>query len=145
MTTQSTPSAAVSLSNLTNIIDHIESEHYKSQGTPNYLSGLVDLFSESLNSYEQAGGNPAELGLAVKASEVLVNAVADILSSGYHTNPVVCPFWFVSTVGKIVTDIADITERLDEGSYGDDVCSRFNAFVGNMEDLTHETKYAPKV
>ena len=145
MTTQSTPSTAVSLSNLTNIVDYIGTDHYKSQGTPNYLSGLVDQFSESLDSYGQAGGNPAELGLAVKASEVLVNAVTDILDSGYHTKPFVCTEWFVSTVGKIVMNIADITESLDEGSYGDDVCSRFNAFFGNMEDLTQETKYAPKV
>lgn len=145
MTNQSPSAVNLLSSNLTNIINYISSDHYKSQGTPNYLSGLVDLFSESLDSYVAAGGDPVDLPLGVRASEVLVNAVADLLASDYHMKPIVDTEWFMSTVDEMVTNIAAITERLDEGSYGDDLCDRFNAFVVNMEDLTDETEYAPKV
>jgi len=120
---------------MTEIINYISSDHYKSQGTPNYLSGLVDLFSESLDSYALAGGDPVDLPLGVRASEVLATAVIDLLNSDYHMKPFVDTEWLMDTIGAAVMNIAAITESLDEGSYGVDLCDRFNAFMVEVEQL----------
>ena len=123
----------LAISNLTATIDYVDSCRRIHAVTPGWLSGQVDVFTQSLDSYVIAGGDPADLPLAVRASEVLVKAVVDLLDSGYHSQPFVDTEWFVDTLSQVVLNVSAITESLDEGSYGDDLCDRFNAFMVRAE------------
>ena len=125
----------LAVSNLTETIGYIDSVRRIHAVTPNWLAGQVDVFSQSLDSYVLAGGDPADLPLGVRASEVLVKAVADLLDSGYHLKPFVDTEWFMDTLNQVVLNVSAITESLDEGSYGDDLCDRFNAFAVKVEQL----------
>jgi hypothetical protein len=123
----------LAVSNLAATIDYVDSCRRIHAVTPNWLAGQVDVFSQSLDSYVLAGGDPADLPLGVRASEVLVKAVADLLDSGYHLKPFVDTEWFMDTLNEVVLNVSAITESLDEGSYGVDLCDRFNAFMVRAE------------
>jgi len=125
----------LAVSNLTATIDYVDSCRRIHAVTPNWLAGHVDVFSQSLDSYVLAGGDPADLPLGVRASEVFVKAAVSLLDSGYHLKPFVDTEWFMDVVGEVVMNIAAITESLDEGSYGNDLCDRFNAFAVKVEQL----------
>ena len=128
----------LAVANLTATIEYIDSNRRMDAVTPGWLTVQVDAFIQSLDSYVVAGGDPADLPLGVRASEVLVNAVASLLDSGYCFQPFVDTEWFMDTVGTVVRNIIAITESLDEGSYGDDLADRFNAFMVRAERLEDE-------
>ena len=123
----------LAISNLNDTINTIKSQ--ASFITPAWIDAQVQNFCASLDSYVVAGGDPATLPLATRASETLVNAVAGLLVSDYHMKPFVCEEWYVSTMERIVMDVHAITESLDEGSYGQDLCDRMNAFIVQTEEF----------
>jgi len=128
----------LAVSNLTATIEYIDSNRRMDAVTPGWLTVQVDAFIKSLDSYVIAGGDPADLPLGVRACEVLVNAVVSLLDSGYCFQPFVDTEWFMDTIGAVVSNIIAITESLDEGSYGDDLADRFNAFMVQAEQLEDE-------
>ena len=123
----------LAVSNLLATIDTIKSSTDFVATTPGWLVGQIHSFSESLDSYCIAGGDPSELSFSVRACEVLVTAVADLLDSGYHLKPFVDEDFFFHTLHDIVDDITAITESLGEPCYGSDVCDRWNAFIVKAE------------
>lgn len=128
----------LALSNLAETIEYIDSCRRIHAVTPYWLAGQVDVFIQSLDSYVIAGGDPADLPLGVRASEVLVKAVIDLLDSGYCFQPFVDTEYVMDLLSDVVTNICAITESLDEGSYGDDLADRFNAFMVQAEQLEDE-------
>ena len=123
----------LAVSNLTATINTIKSSDAFGATTPNWLMTQVDAFSESLDSYVIAGGDPSELSFSVRACEVLVTAVADLLDSGYHLKPFVDEDWFFNRMDAIVLDVNAIAESLGEPCYGSDLCDRWNAFIVKAE------------
>ena len=125
----------LAVSNLTATINTIKSSDRLGATTPGWLESQVDSFSESLDSYCTAGGDPSELSLAIRACEVLSIAVRGLLESGYHLKPFVDEDWFYDRMNAIVLDVNAIAESLGEPCYGSDLCDRWNAFID--QDLDH--------
>ena len=130
----STQSRLASDSLVSTIIAIKDSEGFGAT-TPVWLGSQVDSFSESLDSYCIAGGDPSELSYTTHAIEVLVNAVIGLLDSGYHLKPFVDEDWFYDRMNAIVLDVNAIAESLGEPCYGSDLCDRWNAFID--QDLDH--------
>lgn len=128
----------LALSNLAETIEYIDSCRRIHAVTPYWLTGQVEVFTANLDSYVIAGGDPADLPLGVRACEVLVKAVIDLLDSGYCFQPFVDTEYVMDLLSEVVTNICAITESLDEGSYGDDLADRFNAFMVQAEQLEDE-------
>ena len=81
------------------------------------------------------GGDPADLPQSVRACEVLVNAVASLLDTDRYEFVKWDREWYMTTVAEMVVDVYAITESLEEGCYGVDLCDRMNAFMVKVEQL----------
>ena len=123
----------LAVSNMSDTINTIKNTYRLRAITPNWLMGQVDVFSESLDSYVIAGGDPSELSLSIRACETLSIAVVTLLGSGWHLKPYVDEHFF-HMMGEVVININAITESLGQPCYGADLCDRWNAFVVQSED-----------
>ena len=101
--------------------------------TPVWLGSQVDAITEALDSYADAGGDPSELSLSVRACEVMVYAVLRLLDSGYHLKPFVDEVWFFDRMEALVSAVNEITETLGEPCYGASLCVDWNYFQVQSE------------
>ena len=95
----------------------------------------IERLAAIMDSYVVAGGDPADLPQSVRACEVLVNAVASLLDTDRYEFVKWDREWYMTTVAEMVVDVYAITESLEEGSYGVDLCDRMNAFMVKVEQL----------
>ena len=95
----------------------------------------IERVAAIMDSYVLAGGDPADLPQCVRACEVLVNAVASLLDTDRYEFVKWDREWYMTTVAEMVMDVYAITESLEEGSYGVDLCDRMNAFMVRVEQL----------
>ena len=103
--------------------------------TVHMLQSHITDIVKSIDSYVIAGGDPVDLPQSVRTCEILVKSVSALLDTHRYEFVKWDREWYMSTVGEMVTDVASITESLEEGSYGDDLCDRYNAFAVMVEQL----------
>ena len=99
------------------------------------LQFQIERLAAIMDSYVVAGGDPADLPQSVRACEVLVNAVASLLDTDRYEFVKWDREWYMTTMAEMVVDVYAITESLEEGSYGVDLCDRMNAFMVKVEQL----------
>ena len=132
---KSNTQSPLAIANFIASIDAIKASDAFGSTTPNWLQGQVQTIAKSLALYLNDGGDPTTLPQGVRASEILVNSVAGVLESDYISRPFVDDEWFHDTVNCLVLDVYAITELLGEGSYGLDLCDRYNAFAVQTAEL----------
>ena len=106
--------------------------------TVHMLQSYITDIVKSIDSYVIAGGDPVDLPKSVRTCEILVKSVSALLDTHRYEFQKWDREWYMSTVGEMVTDVASITESLEEGSYGDDLCDRYNAFAVMVDRLEDE-------
>ena len=109
-----------------------------SRPTVHMLQSHITDIVKSIDSYVIAGGDPVDLPQAVRTCETLVKGVTALLDTHRYEFQKWDREWYMSTVGEMVMDVASITESLDEGCYGSDLCDRYNAFAVMVDRLEDE-------
>ena len=112
------------LSNLVATIGRINDSHARQSVTPNWLLGQVKDFSDSLDSYIVAGGEPSEMLWTIHFCKSLVTVTTALLGG----SPVVED---LQTMKEVVIHITAITETLGQSAFGDNLDCRWHGFIVN--------------
>jgi len=109
------------LSNLIATIGHINSAHATSSVTAAWLLGQVKDFSDGLDSYIAAGGEPSEMLWTIHFCKSLVTATTELLHVDVD----------YETMKEVVAYVTAITETLGQSGYGDNLDCRWHGFIVN--------------
>ena len=130
----------LAVSNLTATINHISDTLASASVSPAWLITQVNEFSDSLDSYVIAGGDPSELLGSFHFSRTLVDATIALLGSGFHresivdedcTVPHVDEDYTIQIIKELVMDVSAITETLGCSAFGDNLECRWHGFIVN--------------
>ena len=119
----------LAVSNLTATINRINDAMAQKSVTPNWLQGQVNEFSEALDSYVIAGGDPARMLGSVFFGRTLSDATVDVLNSGFHRKPFVDEDYIIQILKEVVLDVSAITETLGCSAFGDNLECRWHGFI----------------
>lgn len=144
MTTQST--AAVNL--LSTLVAQISKMREVSKLGPvkclHHADHRLDVLDAYLAAYQAAGNKVADLQCSENLSHsmvMMVRTICDIEYWGKTAMSERVQYRLLQVVNKVVA----LSEMMDESCYGLDASDVLTAFNVQTEDLTQETKYAPKV
>jgi len=109
------------LSNLVDIIGRINDARYQQSVAPTWLLGQVKEFSDALDSYIAAGGEPTNTLWTVHFCKSLVTATSELLvANGDY-----------ETMKDVVVYIFAIAETLGQTSFSDSLDCRWHGFIVN--------------
>jgi len=114
------------LSNLVATIGRINNAHARQSVAPAWLLGQVKDFSDSLDSYIAAGGEPSEMLWTIHFCKSLVTVTTRVLGSG-----AVSDGCYMETMKEVVIHITAITESLGQSAFGDNLDCRWHGFIVN--------------
>ncbi len=107
------------LSNLIATIGRINDVRAQQSVAPAWLLGQVKEFSDSLDSYITAGGEPSEMLWTIHFCKSLVTATTELLvASGDY-----------ETMKEVVVYVAAITEALGHTSFSDTLDCHWHGFI----------------
>ena len=121
----------LAMSNLTTIIHRINDTLALGSVTPAWLLGQVKEFSDGLDSYVVAGGDPYKQLWSLHFCRVLSDATVKVLRSGYHRQAFVDEDYIIQTMKEVVMDVAAITETLGHSAFGDNLECSWHGFIVN--------------
>ena len=130
----SVPSTQLELaeSNLTATINRISNAFaipLSPSVTPYWLLTQVNEFSESLDSYVIAGGDPYKQLWSLHFCKVLSDATVEVLRGDYHRKPFVDEDYIIQIMKEVVMDVAAITETLGHSAFGDNLECSWHGFI----------------
>ena len=109
------------LSNLVATIGRINDAHARHSVTAEWLLGQVKEFSDGLDSYITAGGDPTQMLWTIHFCKSLVNVTIDLLAESGECE----------TMKEVTAYVIDITDTLGRSSFGDYLDSRWHGFILN--------------
>ena len=120
----------LAVSNLTATINRINGAMAPwSAVTPYWLLTQVNEFSESLDSYVVAGGDPYKQLWSLHFCKVLSNATVELLRGDYHCKSFVDEGYIIQIMKEVVLGVSAIAETLGHSAFGDNLECSWHGFI----------------
>lgn len=114
------------LSNLIATIGRINDVRAQQPVAPAWLLGQVKEFSDSLDSYVIAGGEPSETLWTIHFCKSLAIVTTGLLGTGVMREED-----YIETMKEVVTYVIGITETLGHSAFSDNLDCRWHGFIVN--------------
>ena len=122
----------LAMSNLTATINRINDAMAPwSAVTPYWLLTQVNEFSESLDSYVIAGGDPYKQLWSLHFCKVLSDATVEVLRGDYYRKTFVDEDYIIQIMKEVVAEVSAIAETLGHSAFGDNLECSWHGFIVN--------------
>ena len=122
----------LAVSNLTATINRINNAFaipLSPSVTPYWLLTQVNEFSESLDSYVIAGGDPYKQLWSLHFCKVLSDATIEVLRGDYHRKSFVDEDYIIQIMKEVVLEVSAIAETLGHSAFGDNLECSWHGFI----------------
>ena len=120
----------LAVSNLTATINRINEHRWlRPSVTPYWLLTQVNEFSESLDSYVVAGGDPYKQLWSLHFCKVLADATIEMLRGDYSRKSFVDEDYIIQIMKEVVLEVSAIAETLGHSAIGDNLECSWHGFI----------------